>query len=87
LNATKSWVSGPTHIDKRSQPLTPEQVAENEYRDAAQLLGQNRFSEAQEGFRRVLQKYPEHSGARQGLFGLLFQGSHPPVRTPTISHC
>jgi MSHA biogenesis protein MshN len=58
-------------IDKRSQQLTPRELAENEYRDAANLLGQGRYAEAQEGFRRALQISPWHIGARQGLFGLL----------------
>ncbi|MBI4190027.1 MAG: tetratricopeptide repeat protein [Betaproteobacteria bacterium] len=58
-------------IDKRSQELTPQQLAENEYRNAANLLGQGRLAEAQEGFRLALQHYPAHTGARQGLFGVL----------------
>ena len=60
-------------IDKRSQQLTPPQLAENEYRVAANLLNDGRHSEAQEGFRRALQLFPGHSGARQGLFGLLLE--------------
>ena len=62
---------GNPQIDKRSQQLTPRELAENEYRDAANLLGQGRYAEAQEGFQRALQLYPGHIGARQGLFGLL----------------
>jgi MSHA biogenesis protein MshN len=60
-----------SQIDKRAQTLTPQQVAENEYRDAANFLNQGRLAEAQEGFRRALQNYPAHVGARQGLFGVL----------------
>jgi MSHA biogenesis protein MshN len=60
-----------SQIDKRAQTLTPQQVAENEYRDAANFLNQGRLAEAQEGFRRALQNYPAHIGARQGLFGVL----------------
>jgi MSHA biogenesis protein MshN len=58
-------------IDKRAQTLTPQQLAENEYREAANFLNQGRLAEAQEGFRHALENYPAHVGARQGLFGLL----------------
>lgn len=58
-------------IDKRAQVLTSQQLAENSYRDAANLLNQGRLPEAQEGFRHALQQNPAHTGARQGLFGLL----------------
>ncbi len=58
-------------IDKRAQTLTPQQFAENNYREAANFLNQGRLADAQEGFRRALQNYPAHIGARQGLFGLL----------------
>ena len=58
-------------IDKRSQQLTAPQLSENEYRDASNLFSQGRLVEAQQGFRLALQHYPGHTGARQGLFGLL----------------
>ena len=58
-------------IDKRMQTLTPTQMAENEYREAANFLGQGRLVEAQDSFRQALQHNPLHAGARQGLFGLL----------------
>ena len=58
-------------IDKRMQVLTPQQTAENDYREAANFLNQGRLGEAQEGFRHALQNNPAHVGARQGLFGLL----------------
>ena len=60
-------------IDKRSQQLTAQQLAENEYRDGANLLNQGRLAQAQEGFRLALQHYPAHIGARQGLFGVLLE--------------
>jgi MSHA biogenesis protein MshN len=63
-------------IDKRSQALTPQQLAENEYREAANFLNQGRLAEAQEGFRRALQHNQAHSGARQGLFGLLLDAKN-----------
>ena len=58
-------------IDKRAQTLSAQQVAENEYREAANFLNQGRSAEAQDGFRRALQNNPAHAGARQALFGLL----------------
>lgn len=58
-------------IDKRAQTLTPQQMAENDYREAANFLNQGRLAEAEDGFRRALQHNPAHIGARQGLFGLL----------------
>jgi len=58
-------------IDKRMQQLTPAQIAENEYREAATFLSQGRLAEAQESFRQSLTHNPAHIGARQGLFGLL----------------
>lgn len=60
-------------INKRLQQLTPQQLAENEYRDAANLLSQGRLAETQEAFQRALQLDPRHIGARQGLFGLLVE--------------
>jgi MSHA biogenesis protein MshN len=62
---------GNLQIDKRSQTLTPQQLAENEYREAVNFLNQGRLADAQEGFRRALERNPAHVGARQGLFGLL----------------
>jgi MSHA biogenesis protein MshN len=58
-------------IDKQPKSLTPQQLAENDYREAANYMNQGRMSEAQEGFRRALQNNPAHVSARQGLFGLL----------------
>lgn len=64
---------GGAQIDKRMQQLTPAQMAENEYREAANFLVQGRVAEAQESFRQALQHNPAHTGARQGLFGLLIE--------------
>ena len=63
--------AGSAQIDKRMQQLTPAQIAENEYREAATFLSQGRLAEAQESFRQSLTHNPAHIGARQGLFGLL----------------
>ena len=65
-------------IDKRMQTLTTAQMAENEYREAANFLGQGRLVEAQDSFRQALQNNPLHAGARQGLFGLLVDAKRTP---------
>jgi len=62
---------GDSKIDKHSPPLTPQQQAENEYRNALNLRNQGGLAEAQEGFRLALRHNPEHLGARQGLLNLL----------------
>ncbi len=62
---------GDPKIDKRPQQLTPQQLAENEYRLAVNLRNQGHMEEALEGFRRVLHDNPGHIGARQGLLNLL----------------
>jgi MSHA biogenesis protein MshN len=63
--------AGSAQIDKRMQVMTPQQLAENDYREATNFLNQGRLADAQDGFRRALQHSPAHAGARQGLFGLL----------------
>lgn len=60
-------------IDKRTQQLTPPQLAENEYRSGTTLLSQGRGAEAQQKFRLALQQHADHVGARQALFGLLLE--------------
>jgi MSHA biogenesis protein MshN len=70
---TAPAIPASVQINKRSQQLTSHQLAENEYRNAANLLSEDRRAEAQEGFRLALQHDPGHSGARQGLFGLLLE--------------
>jgi MSHA biogenesis protein MshN len=61
----------PPEIDKRSQELNPQQLAENEYRAGATLLSSGRATEAQERFAAALRHHSGHAGARQALFGLL----------------
>ena len=60
-------------FDKRTQQLTPQQLAENDYRDAANLLNQGRPADAQHKFKTALHHHPPHIGARQALFGLLLE--------------
>jgi MSHA biogenesis protein MshN len=62
------------HIDKRSQHLTPHQLAENDYRKAIALLNQGRLADAQDALRLALLQNPAHSSARQALFGVLLDG-------------
>jgi len=50
---------------------TARELADNEYRKAANSLHQGRLAEAQEGFRAALNLYPAHHGARQALVALL----------------
>ncbi len=58
-------------IDKQEYPLMPEQIAENDYRHAVELLNQGRLPEAQNAFEEALKLNPASADARQGLFGLL----------------
>ena len=58
-------------IEKQMHALTPQQLAENEYRHAVDLLDQKRLLEAQDALEAALKLNPAHVGARQGLFGLL----------------
>jgi MSHA biogenesis protein MshN len=71
LEPTARPAAARPQIDKRAQQLTPLQLAENAYREAASLLHQGMLVEAQEQFRLALQHNPAHAGARQGLFGVL----------------
>jgi MSHA biogenesis protein MshN len=68
--------SAPPEIEKRARELTPQQLAENEFRTGANLLNGARPAEAQERFRAALQYYPGHTGARQALFGVLLKAKN-----------
>ncbi len=70
---TENVVPADARIDKRSQPLNAQQLAENEYRAAVTALNQGQLAEAQEGFRHTLEHAPSHVGARQALLGLLLE--------------
>jgi len=58
-------------IEKQVHALTPQQLAENDYRHAVELMDQERLPEAQSALESALKLNPAHIGARQGLFGLL----------------
>jgi MSHA biogenesis protein MshN len=60
-------------INKRTQEFTPQQVAENDFREATNLMNQGRLPEAELRFKRILQNNSAHAGARQALFGLLIE--------------
>jgi MSHA biogenesis protein MshN len=63
--------TGQPQIRKRDRPPTAQELADNEYRQASELIQQGRLAEAQAGFQAALSLLPEHHGARQGLVGLL----------------
>jgi MSHA biogenesis protein MshN len=58
-------------IDKQVHEMTPQQLAENEYRRAIGLLNQGHLPEAQSGLEAALKLDPTHTAARQGLLGML----------------
>ena len=60
-------------IDKRVRQPTVQQLAEGEYRKATVALHAGRTAEARAGFESALQRYPQHVGARQALFGVLIE--------------
>jgi MSHA biogenesis protein MshN len=70
-------VSGKTQIEKQVRQPTTRELADNEYRKAANSLHQGRLAEAQEGFRAALNLYPAHHGARQALVALLVEAKLP----------
>ncbi len=63
----------PTGVTKQVNELTPQQRAENEYREAAVLLQSNRQAEATVMLEQAVKLDPHHAGARQMLIGLLLQ--------------
>ena len=68
--------SAPPEIDKRSRELSPQQLAENEFRTGTSLLHAGRAAEAQERFRAALQHNPAHVAATQALFGVLLHAKN-----------
>jgi len=54
-------------IEKTDRPYTPEEIAENAYRTAAQLYAQGRIPEAERQLKAVLAARPEHVKARESL--------------------
>ncbi|MDO8890846.1 MAG: tetratricopeptide repeat protein [Sulfurimicrobium sp.] len=63
----------PAGINKEIRQLTPQQRAENTYRQAYANLQQGRMGEAEENLRQALQFEPRHAAARQALAALLVE--------------
>lgn len=72
--ATEALV--PAGFNKEIKQTSPQQRAENAYRQAYASLQQGRMGEAEEGLRQVLQLDPRHAAARQGLAALLVESKH-----------
>ncbi len=60
-------------MDKKLKPLSPEERAESEYRQAASLLQKGRAAEAEKRLRAALNISPEHAASRELLAGLALQ--------------
>ncbi|PWB49918.1 MAG: hypothetical protein C3F18_09585, partial [Nitrosomonadales bacterium] len=63
----------PAGINKEIRQPTPQQRAENAYRQAYASLQQGRMGEAEESLRQALQLEPRHAAARQALAALLLE--------------
>lgn len=63
--------AAPVAIDKQVKELSPQQRAENAYRQAISALQQGRPVEAISGLEQALQLDPKHAAARQTLIGVL----------------
>jgi MSHA biogenesis protein MshN len=61
----------PIQVRKEVKEMSPQQLAENEFRRALMSLQQERSAEAIERLERSLKLDPRHVGARQTLIGLL----------------
>jgi MSHA biogenesis protein MshN len=60
-------------LTKQVKELTPQQQAENAYRQAGTVLQQGHSADAMAGLEQALKLDPSHAGARQMLVGLLLQ--------------
>jgi MSHA biogenesis protein MshN len=60
-------------LTKQVKDLTPQQQAENAYRQAATLLQQGHSADAMSNLEQALKFDPSHAGARQMLVGMLLQ--------------
>jgi len=63
----------PVEINKEIKQASPQQRAENAYRQAYASLQQGRMGEAEESLRLALQADPKHAAARQALAALLVE--------------
>jgi MSHA biogenesis protein MshN len=63
-------------LTKQFKELTPQQLAENEYRKGVASLQQGKGSEAIASLEQALQFDPAHAAARQTLIGILLDNKH-----------
>ena len=63
-------------MDKKVRPLSSDDKAETEYRQAVNLLQQGRASDAEKHLKSALEISAEHTGARELLSGLALQRGH-----------
>lgn len=63
----------PAAINKEIRQLSPQQRAENAYRQAYASLQQGRMGEAEDSLRQAIQHDPRHAAARQALAVLLVE--------------
>jgi MSHA biogenesis protein MshN len=63
----------PIKLTKQIKELTPQQQAENAYRQAVTNLQSGRGADAMAGLEQALKLDPSHAGARQMLVGILLQ--------------
>ena len=71
--STKAEDTKPIGLTKQINELTPQQRAENEYREAGSLLQSGRQAEATAMLEQAVKLDPRHAGARQMLIGLMLQ--------------
>ncbi|MDO8705830.1 MAG: LysM peptidoglycan-binding domain-containing protein [Sulfuricaulis sp.] len=63
-------------MDKKVRPLSSDDKAETEYRQAVNLLQKGRASDAEKHLKSALEISAEHTGARELLSGLALQRGH-----------
>lgn len=66
----------PVGINKEIKQLSPQQGAENAFRQAYSSLQLGRMGEAEESLRQALQLDPRHAASRQALAALLVETKH-----------
>lgn len=68
-----SQAADATSLDKKVRPLTPQEMAEDNYRRAARLIEQGRGEEARRALRAAIGSDAAHHAARELLVGLELQ--------------
>ena len=72
-SAVKAEEPRPANLSKQVSELTPQQHAENEYREAGVLIQAGKQAEAIAMLQQALKLDAKHAGARQSLIALLLQ--------------